>query len=350
MALLWVDGFDKYGTAGSAINPSDIVTWKYTGHYDEQMNVVTGSGHGNALQIDGTSQWLVTPQLTGNRVLIFGFAFKLNNNVSNDQLLVDIRSPDMDGETIGYRQLRIHIQTVNSNNEIRITRGNTGLATSNGVDIQQGQWYYLEAKIYNDNSSGTANIKLDETEIISFTGDTQHTSGYNWYSRLLWQDNGINHIQLDDLYICDGTGNTNNDFLGTCNVQTLSPSSDASGNWTPSTGNDMYAMIDEDQQDANYISEDTTGNQAIVELDNLSVSGTPLGVMLCCESNQNGVLNKYAKALAQQGSGTINDSVGNFMPGRTNPLTGSVIMEYDADGVAWSTTTINNLRMGVELS
>jgi hypothetical protein len=351
MALLWVDGFDKYGTVGSAINPSDIVTWKYTGHYDEQMNIVAGSGAGNALQLDGTSQYLVTPQLTGNRTLIFGFAFRLANNVTNDQLLVDIRSPDMDGETIGYRQLRLNIQTVNGDNQIRANRGNTGIGTTTTLNIQQSTWYYLECKVYCDNSAGTLELKIDGTTVLDITGtDTQHSSGYNWYSRLLWTDNGINHIQLDDLYICDGSGSDNNDFLGTCNVQTLSPSADVLTEWTQDFGSNLYDRINEDQQHAGNISEDTSGNQATFEMDNVTINGTPIGLMYCCESNQNGIFGKYAKALAQQGTGTINDSIGNFMPGTTNPLTGSVIMEKDADGSAWTNTTINSLRVGVELS
>lgn len=351
MALVWVDGFEKYGTVNSAISPGDIVTWKYLGHFDEQMNVVPGAWAGsNALQIDGTSQYLVTPQVTGNRTIIFGFAFRLNNGVGNDMCIVDVRSPDMDGETIGYRQMRLNIQTVNGDNQIRANRGNTAIGTTTTLNIQQSTWYYLECKIYCDNSAGTLELKIDGTTVLDLTGvDTQHSSGYNWYSRLMWVDNKINHLQIDDLYICDGTGSDNNDFLGTCNVQTLSPSSDVLTEWTQDFGSNLYDRIYEDQQNTGYISEDTTGNQATFELDNVTINGTPKGVMLCCESNQNGNLNKYAKALAQQGTGTINE-VGNFMPGTTNPLTSSIIMETDADGSAWTNTTVNNLRMGVELS
>ena len=48
----------------------------------------------------------------------------------------------------------------------------------------------------------------------------------------------IGTLDIDDLYICDGTGSApHNTFLGDCRVDTLLPTADGTAQqWTPSTG------------------------------------------------------------------------------------------------------------------
>lgn len=350
MALLWVDGFEKYGLSGNQVNPSDTINWKYGGTVLDGVNIETGST-GNCIALDNASSVVKPPNLTSNRTLICGFAFKARD-VDDGLRLVDFRHPNNAGETIGYGEFYLQVESVNSANEVVLYRGNTSINTTNGVDIQPDTWYYLEMKVYCDSSSGTCNVKLDDTEIISFSGNTHHrtTSGYDFYSTIAFNTRVSDILYIDDLYICDGSGASNNDFLGTCNVDTISPSSDASGNWTPSTGNSMYAVVDEAEAGSDYISEDTTGNQAVFELDNLSTSGTVVGAMITCESEISGNLNKYANIITQNGSGGSIQNEGAAPPGAERPHAGTLIMETDPDGNAWSSAIMNDLRVGVELS
>jgi len=350
MALLWVDGFEKYGPSGAAINPTDIITWKYLGHFDERIDIITGST-GNAIRLDNTSIFMVTPVLdvTGN-VLVCGFAFKFENTITDGQWIVDFRQANMQGQVISYNMLGLQVDTVNSANEVSLVLGGSVIDTSSGTDLQVDTWYYLEFKVMAHNTSGTAEVYLDGSKIIDYSGDTQYIGAFDQYCRVLWRDNNLNYLCLDDLYICDGSGNTNNDILGSCNVYSLSPSADVSGNWTPSTGNDFYAVMDEDTLSSDYISETTSGNQVLVDLSNLPSGGTIAGIMISAETQVSGNLNKYAKLLTQNGSvGSVQTERG-LLPGGTNPLCTTHSMDYDSDGNSWTSDTVNSLRIGVELS
>jgi len=356
MALLWVDGFEKYGTVNAAINPSTILNWKYKAIASTLADMVPGRHGGKALRIDSLSMYLETPDVgTGADTLICGFNFKLRD-CDNGSWICDFRQPRSDGETIGYNQLTFKCVSVNSANQIRAIRGGTTLNTSTTVDLQTDTWYHFEAKVKCDNTNGTINVYLDGSEVLTFTGNTKHRNvGPDTFSRVLWNTGVADALTIDDLYIMDTSGSKNNDALqdDTTRVEALSPTSDVSGNWTASTGSDLYAMVDEDQQDANYIKDDTTGNRAIFEMTNLSAnaaSGNVNGVMISCDSQQTSRFTKYAKALTQNGSGGTVQHSGNFAPGNTNPLCHTFIMEDDPDGNAWSAATVNSLRTGVEVS
>ena len=361
MALLWIDGFEKYGASGSAINPTDIVDWKYNGHYDERCDIVAGRNGGLALRLDNTAINIITPGLktpgSTDNTLICGFAFKFGSLIDGVRLC-EFRDPSDHGETIGWGQLCLEVSGSGNGAELKVDRGNTFLASSNTANLQTDTWYYIEMKVYSHTTNGTVNVCLDGTEIISFSGNTRHRTGYAYqgvYDRVQWHiNNGSALLAIDDLYIADGHGSGITDFLGDCEVATLSPTSTVSGNWSPSTGNTLWSLIDEDTQDANYIKEDTSGNQAIFELTNLTANqalGSVKGVMLCCDSQHSVQGHQgYAKAITQNGSGGSVQDTGNFMPGVTNPLCYTVMMETDPDGNPWAPATVNQLRMGVEHS
>jgi hypothetical protein len=350
MALLWVDGFEKYGPSGGTIQPTDILDWKYMGDYDERIDIVSGST-GNAIQLDNTSTYLATPHITNNRVLIVGFAFQFPSTITDNNWIVELRHPNFNGTTVGYSELGLRT-SVGAANELKLTVCNTTVNTSTTANLQTGEWYYLELKCYCDASSGTVEVKIDGTTVLTYNGDTQASAQYIHYSNVLFHPSILEAMWVDDLYICDGTGNTNNDFLGTCNVRTLSPVSDVSNNWTLSTGNDAYALLDEDQQGSDNISSNTTGQKCTVNLGSFSGSGTIAGVMLSCDVSSNTTyptFNKYVKFSTYNGVGTANE-FGGCVPGvNGDVLCTTFIMEKNADGDDWNSTTINSLRAEVEV-
>lgn len=359
MALLWVEGFEKFGTAGSSVSPAtnefwNIIAQKYGGTYADRYSVQTGrGGSGKCLRSLGTAEYLVTPDLnpTGD-TLITGFAVKFRD-FDNDNWIVDFRHPTGDGATVGYNQLTLKTNTSSGNN-ISVYRGGTLLASSSGLALEVDTWYYMEMKIKCNETIGTANVSVDGIPVISFSGDTQHRSISDRYSRVMFHCDKTEHMFYDDWYVCDGSGSKNNDFLGDCVVATIDVTSDVSGNWTPSTGADMYAVIDEATQGADYISDETSGNQALFETSNLTGNaavGTVRGVMITCESQQFDNSKKYAKLITQNGSGGSIQDTGNFAPGNeVNPFANTHVMELNPDGDDWSTSFVNDLRIGVEVS
>lgn len=356
MALLWVDGFEKYGTGnGVAVSPSTIVRWKYISYGETLIDVYDGRWGGHCVAIDSTGSSMTTPDLSPqSRTLITGFNFKLDS-VNNLYPIVDLIHPQFDGATSGYQGCRFQVASVNGDNQIAV-KTTVIRDTTTTVNLQADQWYHFEAKVYCDDTNGTVNMKIDGVEVMSFTGNTRHRAyqASDRYSLVrFYSPTIITRLYVDDFYVMDDTGNTCNDFLGAATrVATLSPTSDASGNWTPSTGVDMYAVVDEDDLDAAYIEDTTSGNQAVFEVTDLTATeatGTVQGIMASCDSQQTSNSNKYAKFISSNGAGSI-ENTGNFAPGNTNPLCHTQIMETDPDGNAWSPSTINSLRVGVEVS
>jgi hypothetical protein len=328
--------------------------------FDSAVDSYPGRYGGYCIARDGsTSSWM-TPDLNpGSETMIVGFNFKFGAAVNDNFVLVNYRHPSLDGETLGYANLKFHIDTVNGANQISVAFRfplTPNVSTSTSLDIQPDTWYHFEAKVYCHDTNGTANLKIDGNEVISFLGDTRHRAytESSLYSRVQFYDpTTIGRLFIDDFYVMDDTGNTCNDFLGDgTRVESLSPTADASGNWTPSTGNDMYAMVDESELNAEYIENTTTGNQALFELANLSsnaATGTVQGIMASCDSFQSANCTKYAKFISSNGAGSI-EHTGNFAPGVGSVLSRGQVMETDPDGNAWTPATINSLRAGVEVS
>jgi len=358
MALLWVDGFEKWGT-GNAVSPAATVASKYKLAGPAGMDIVAGRYNGYALMMDDTSAYIQTPHIhsgSPDRTLICGLAYKAVSLYAG-QFVMTFVHPSEDGE-LNTSQFTLRLSANTPNSGLYITRGNTTLTTNNDALLTSNTWAYIEMKVYCHPTAGTCNVYVDGTEVISYTGNTQHRS-YNestTYSAVYLSARttyGKEH-HFDDLYIADGSGNTVNDVLGPCHVECLSPTSDASGNWTPNTGNNMYDNVNSQEADSDFIYTSASGNQAVFELDNLSANvagGTVKGIMLNAESEQIGNSIMYAKTLTQNGSGNTVQHTGNFMPGTDGvSLSHTVIMEDDPDGNAWSLSTVNQLRAGVEAS
>ena len=352
MSLLWVEGFEKYGSAGPV--PSShgytVLNMKYAATGVSDMTLVSGRYGGLAIQFDDSDSRLATPHLgSPSPTLISGIAFKITA-VTTDVRILDFFDPGNTGSSTYQRGVGVEVL---ASRELRLRRGNTVLQDSTTANIQDNTWYYLELKATAANSGGSAIVHLDGVEVINFTGDT-NVSAFRYGSVLLRTYTATDETQFDDWYVCDDTGSTNNDFLGECRVEVLTPNSDASGNWTANSGGDLYAMVDAAALDAiDYIHDTVSGNQALFGSNCLSASasaGTVQGVMVTCDTQQSGRFMKYAKMITQNGSGGAIQDSGNFPPGTAAPMNSTQIMEVDPDGAAWTPNTINTFRMGVEVS
>jgi len=326
-----------------------VLSMKYAGFGANDLTKVTGRYGGLALQFTEDYIRLATPHLgSPSPTLIAGIAFKIPAVTAGARIL-DFQSPGNDGSATFEIGLMV---SVHSSRVLRLFRGNTLLLESTTVNIQDDTWYYLELKATAADSGGSAIVRLDGVEVIDFTGNTNVDNLR--YGNVLLRSGSAIDVLFDDWYICDDTGSTNNDFLGDCKVEVLTPNSDASGNWTANSGGDLYAMVDAAALDAvDYIHDTVSGNQVLFESNCLSANastGAIQGVMVTCDTQQSGRFNKYAKMITQNGSGgTIQDS-GNFPPGTSAPMNSTQIMEVDPDGAAWTPDTINTFRMGVEVS
>lgn len=115
--------------------------------------------------------------------------------------------------------------------------------------------------------SGSIRVKIDGHEGITYTGDTKPgaATGADYFYVA-----GINQrgYMIDDLVVgCGG-------FLGDLRCYDLRPNADtAQADWTPSTGSDHYAVVDETPpNDADYLSTTTDGAADELELSDFDAS------------------------------------------------------------------------------
>lgn len=277
MTVLNFEGFEAIGTTtgtGDAANVQARLEKRVPGEFSNGVNgcyLATGAdGTGLSMVMDNLDNWigLVMPSSQAGKTLVIGMRFR-TPAASAGAELIDVMSWHTSG-TFENPHIRI---LYNTSGQLQIRRGaNTVLETSAVVLSFDNSWYHLEAKIYFHESSGSYDIKLDGVSIMDDTGvDTLNAGDANVdYIRY---KNGYERI--DDLYVLNTDGSINNDFLGiNTRIQALFPDADGTyGEWSPSSGSDHYALVDENPETlSDYNASDTVNKRDTYDFPNISVT------------------------------------------------------------------------------
>lgn len=270
MALLWMDSFDHYVTA-------DLLA-KWTG------SGVTGAGaaisihatagrrgsgafrvaHGLGTNDTGYCQKTLAP---ADATVIVGCAMSLPSGLAGGSgcQVASIR----DGATA---QITLRLNADLTLSVVRGTTTGTVLGTT-AAAVSSGVMTYLELKILIHASAGTVDLRINGASALSLTGqNTRNTGTAQWTSIVLGQldvQSGTmtgaagKLSDYDDLYVLDGTGAAPwNAFLGDVRVDVRNVTAEgAASDWTPSTGTDNAATIDDaaPNGDTDYNSTSTPG-------------------------------------------------------------------------------------------
>lgn len=226
MTLRFIDGFDHYSTA--------YIAKKYDNY--SGVSISSDGRYGNCLSHANSASY-VRKNFDNQQTLICGAAFKYT------QLGAASATFCFYGSTNFQVVFRL-----NSTGNIEAYRGPSSvlLGTSSAI-VPANKWVYLEFKVKVDNTAGTIDVRMNNTNILSLSDiDTQYTAVA--YMNRVYLYGYTTGCKYDDVYICDGAGTRNNDFLGDCKVECLFPDANGSINeWTPSAGNN-YACVDEQSE------------------------------------------------------------------------------------------------------
>lgn len=262
MALIWFEGFEGLGVTEGPSNQDNI--------YDElrrQFAVFIegatskpylrpGSLQGKALAFQNTNTFTPTwisyglpSDITGTEVVI-GFRYKTSSLFTSgisDIMILWHESP------AGTPQIRLRLDS--TSNTAAVFRGNTQLSISSGGVWTEDTWHYFELKILiAGGTGGSYNLRIDDTSVTSGSGVNTLQSASLPVQFIQWNgydaasdDTPAKEAQIDDIYVIDTTGGINDDFLGSdTTVVFKAPTSDGTTNdFTPQTGVDNYAMVDE---------------------------------------------------------------------------------------------------------
>lgn len=269
MALLWIDGFESYGTTIALTTagrpaPTGVVGRRYSISDHTSQRIQPGRFDARSLYFQNTSaESLRTPPVTTDTTIIVGLAVKRDGALAS---VYPIRLFD-DGN------VGIQVSLDADSTKVAVRKGGDVLEIVE-AGILPGAWYFLELKVFTHPTEGSYEVRVDGETITLVTDiNTVIDGGLGYYDQV-----GFNTLSssgamfcIDDLYICDGTGAINNDFLGNQHVATLRPTGDHTANFTTvEPVGDHCAAVDEIETDdnASYI-EGVDGDKDLYEYEDL---------------------------------------------------------------------------------
>lgn len=337
MALRFIDSFDHYASAD--------IGQKYSSSASSPTITTAGRRGTSSLRFLSTPA-SVTRVLAAQDTWIVGFAFRVAGLGSGDVAFLTFQDA-------GTNQVDIRLR---ADGTLRATRNGTALATSSN-SLSAATTYYIETKVVINNSTGSVEVRVNGSSSgwINITGqDTQNTGNATVNGITLSGASSGGVADIDDLYICDGSGSTNNDFLGDVRVDCYLPNGNGnSSQLTGSDGNntDNYQLVDEASQngDSDYVQSATVTDKDTYAFADMAhtpanLYGTQLNVI--AKKDDSGT-----RSIC-----TVCRSDGTDYDGDTQALGTSYvdyrqIREVDpATSSSWTRTNLNNAEFGVKVA
>lgn len=253
-SVVLIEGWDHFQaslatTKGWSSNPTSVQTGRLAGQCARLGSTTTSKN------FPGTYT-----------TAICGFAFRINTIGVTTTAIFTLRAT-----TTNTCQIVI---TTLGKLEVR-NSSNTTIATST-VTLAANNWYFIEAKFVINGASGSVRLDINGGADIGTTTGNFGSTGVD--NVLLTSSGGGVNYDFDDIRVGNGTTGSLADFLGDTRVEAIVPTADgASEAWTPSTGSDSYALVDEmsgtfPNGDTDYLSSSTANQRSTFDMGTLSVS------------------------------------------------------------------------------
>jgi hypothetical protein len=269
MALLLGDGFGLYNTPSGALQVKGwtagvlVISTKFSvGRVSTSRQV--------ALFGPANSETLVQTLATfSGATSIIGVAGKLGTAITGTG-----EKPDICSMGVGGSHVRLAFFGAADGPHLYLYKDSTMVADL-GL-FAQGSWYYMEMKVVWA-TSATVVVRVDGAERHNAAMTlAAPTAGLTVGVRNAFMDASLRNIAFTDLVVMDGSGSTFNDFQGDVTIETLFPTADgATSGWTPSTGSNHSALVDEapfHNGDTDYVSTATVNATDTYVMQNLTSS------------------------------------------------------------------------------
>lgn len=242
--------------------------------------------------------------------------------------------------------------SIGNDGTIRVYRGSyssgTLLATSsNSLPILT--WNFIEVKLSIADSGGTFEVRVNESTWINFTGDTKQTTQTTAVRIQIFGRGSDNAI--DDLYICDGTGSANNNFLGDVRVDTVRPI--GAGNYSEFSKQGSASNWDnlDDttiDSDSTYNYSNTVGQRDTLDCGNLpAITGSIFGVQVNMAARKDDAGGRTLRSLTRVSSTDYEGASQNV--GTDYRVYRQVIEQNPNTTAAWTESEINTAEFGYKV-
>lgn len=330
MALRFCDSFDHYATADG------------TDKYNTFQGAISTGRFGSALHhTSGGSQLTTQKIIDAQATWIVGFAMRRTGNNGNPFFVA------LDGATT-------HLDLRMINDVIQVTRNGTQIGLG-ATTMNTNVWYYVEFKFtISDTGSFTVRINgVADPNLDNVSADTRNAGNASVDRFNIRGGTNLLQWHCDDLYICDASGSTNNDFLGDVRVEALQP--DGNGNSSQFVGSDAnstdnYLLVDEatPNADTDYVESGTVGNKDTYTFEAMaSASGSVYGVQIVPYAKKTDAGSRSIATVARL-SGTEVDGPDRSLS--TDYLYWPDVRETKPGGGAWSISDVNSAEFGIKVT
>jgi hypothetical protein len=337
MTLHWIEGFETHSTTAQ-------LAYKYftqTGTYSTK----TGRVFGNS--IAPNNGVLVTPTLSPSSEGVIGYGFYLNEHRSG---LNSTNQQGMHFELGGNGQLMLSPEsTSGSGFRFRVMRGSTILATT--AYFPFASWVFVEFKAECLTSGGSYEVRVDGSVEVTGSGlDTADSGSDGWDSVAFRYGGNSSRLYIDDIYVLDTTGTSNNDYLGAVVVEGLVPTAEGNSADWGSQGNVNNGLNVGDTSDSTYNKSDTTGDQDLYVYEDLQeIDGTIYGIQLNSQLAMNEVGTRTVKTQYRDPDTTEVDIDTHALSSTLIDSHASILEENPASSTAWTVTDIDDGEFGIEV-
>lgn len=203
MAGRWAEGFESHKVSTQQARKYATLTGS--------MSQVAGRTFGNAGAPSSSGAIMVTPSMGSNDTWIIGFGCF----VASHSTTLNSSAQGMYFESGVNEQFHIELITTNGVGfRVALYRGATLLDETG--DFPFSVWQYFELKVFINTATGT--FELRRNGVLEFSGTGANTAlngntGADIFA-FRWTTDQSTRLRLDDIYINDGSGAKNNDFLG----------------------------------------------------------------------------------------------------------------------------------------
>jgi hypothetical protein len=349
MALIDFEGFDNMTTGSHSEYAHG--SWNSSSPNMEGDTTTRFSVGKSLKKSQSTGQSLIRSLDTGEQhaTIIVGAAF-YHGASAGSGIIYELQSDA--GGTIHTR-----VQ-FNGAGQIQITRGSTVLATSASSALDKiGEWFYLEVKaVLGDTTAGSISVRMNNAVVVSISGtDTKNGGTKTVYDRIvIGMLTGSSSRYIDDIYIANGAGSVNNDFMGEVRCYAIAPN--ANGNYSQFDGSDgnstdNYLLVDDALPLAAGAISDYVGTAVDNEYDTYGFAdqtwpGSIRGVMVRGQAQKT---DAGAKSIAFVGRTSSTDYDGTDQALGTSWGVYTRLMEVDpATTSAWTLSNFNAYEFGVK--
>jgi hypothetical protein len=354
MTLLFTDSFDHYATADLGLK------WQF-GNPQGGDTIAVGQGRrgGNALQLLGSSAELGRFFPTAISEWIIGFGINFDSSLVGQQVIF-ARLDDTGFDVQPPNPSSCQCSLVKETNEtISIYKGRpdqSGVLLASGTStVVPNTWMYLEWKMLISPSipSTYVALMLNENPEITLSSGSNSQNTTNLTANIVCfghQGSNGGAILIDDLYVSNTSGGSNNDYLGTIRVQCQFPNaSGGTTQWTVHPSGPNYAAVNESTPDyyTSYIYDNNVGDTDLIQVPALSFHTSKIfGVQHVAVSRKDSGGYRTIVGAVVSGENGFTAAQGFFLSDAWEAM--NSIWEVDPNtSLNWDSASISNAQFGV---